>query len=93
MGDERDDVRSLDGLRPRHYGELLFEFTRLGDGARFRCELLDHAGIGCEVQFFRDGEFILSRMFTRRSRDPDRDLRALAIGWANDERRLFQEDQ
>jgi hypothetical protein len=93
MADERDAFRFLDDLRPKEYGELLFEFTRLGDGARFRCELIDHAEIGCEVHFFRDGEFIVSRMFTRRSRDPDRDLRALAIGWAIYERRLFQADQ
>jgi hypothetical protein len=89
MGNDepKDAPHWSEGLR--HRGELLFEFTRHGDGARFRCELIDHGDVGCEVQFYRNGEFGLSRMFTGRlgSRSQARER---ALDWAAEYRRRFQ---
>src|SRR6478672_5627016 len=66
-------------------GELLFELFRERDHTRWRCELREHE-YGCDVQFFRNEEFIESRNFTRPAGDP----RTLAIAWAEEERKVLE---
>jgi hypothetical protein len=73
-------------------GELLFEFYREEDHARWRCELRDHGKRGVEAQFYRNEEFRLSRTFgpwldlTRTPREmvimrAERERKAIGAGW------------
>ena len=68
-------------------GELLFEF--LIGPAHVRCELRDHGPAGIEATFYQDGELLTSRRFDPRL-DPTRPPRALAIQWAEAERRALE---
>jgi hypothetical protein len=68
-------------------GERLFEFLLGTD--RILCELRDHGPYGIEAQFFRNEEFRYSRRFDARL-DPTRTPRALAIQWAEEERRALE---
>ncbi len=63
-------------------GELLFEFVRESDRARFRCELRtsDQPG-GLEVQFLIAGELFIAQRFERRD---------LALEWAELERQAIE---
>lgn len=79
--------RTPDPPRASKPGEPLFEFSSGGD--RFRCELRDHGEFGIEAQFYRNGEFWISRRFDDRV-DPTRTPRALAIAWAEEERRAME---
>jgi len=58
-------------------GELLFEFVRELDHARFRCELRSHGEWGIEAQWFKDGDFLIAHQF---------DTRVQAVLWAEAER-------
>jgi hypothetical protein len=68
-------------------GERLFEFL-LGT-ACVHCELRDHGPAGIEATFYQDGELLTSRRFDPRL-DPSRTPRALAIQWAEEERRALE---
>ncbi len=69
-------------------GEQLFEF--LIGTARVHCELRDHrSAAGIEATFYQDGELLTSRRFDPRL-DPARTPRALAIQWAEEERRALE---
>ena len=71
-------------------GELLFEFYRERDHSRWRCELRDHGETyGVEAQFLKNEEFFAARTFPPRL-DPTRTPRALAIAWAEEERKAFE---
>lgn len=67
----------------RQAGERLFEFRRVADF--FRCELRDHGTWGIEVQFYKNGEFMMSQRFDTRV-DPTRTPRSLAVEWAVEQR-------
>ena len=67
-------------------GELLFEFLRGHD--RIRCELRDHGAYGVEAQFLINEELVIGRTFHQRL-DPTRTPRAMAIAWAEDERKAI----
>ena len=56
--------------------EPLFEFVRGRD--RFACELRYHGAYGVEAQIYVNGELLIGRRF---------DTRALAVQWAEEERR------
>jgi hypothetical protein len=68
-------------------GEFLFEFLHGHD--RFLCELRDHGEYGIEAAFVQNGELLVSRTF-RQADDPTRAPRALAIQWAEAERRALE---
>lgn len=70
-------------------GELLFEF--LVGHNRWLCELRDHGQYGVEAQFWKNEEFTFSRRFDDRL-DRTRPPRALAIAWAEEERRALERD-
>src|SRR6266851_10466250 len=71
-------------------GELLFEFYRERDHSRWRCELRDHGETyGVEAQFLKNEEFFAARTFPPRL-DPTRTPRALAIAWAEEERKAIE---
>jgi hypothetical protein len=46
------------------------------------CELRDHGAYGVEAQFFQNGEFSRGRRF---------DTRALAVQWAEEERKALSD--
>jgi hypothetical protein len=73
-----------------HLSELLFEFYRISDKTRWRCELRDHGDFGVLVEFYRDDEFYESRRFSPWS-DPSRTARGMAIQWAMGERKTLEE--
>ena len=64
-------------------GEFLWSF-RNADRRQIDVELRDHGPYGVEAQFFCDREFLYSRRF---------DTRALAVQWAEEERKVLQTDQ
>jgi hypothetical protein len=68
-------------------GELLFEF--LVGHNRWRVELRTHGEISVEAQFLQNEEFFCSRNFPAHL-DPARTPRALAIAWAEEERKAIQ---
>jgi hypothetical protein len=68
-------------------GELLFEFLRGHD--RVRCELRDHGEYGFEAQFLINEELVIGRIFHQRL-NPARTPRAMAIGWAEAERKAIE---
>jgi len=86
MRDDRDPDwfkphRPATPPRQPQSGELLFEFYRERDHARWRCELRQHPEpYGVEAQFFRNEEFNSSRRFDQWM-DPTRPPRDLAIAW------------
>jgi hypothetical protein len=67
-------VKKPPSARRREPGEVVFTFHRGPD--QFLCELRDHDW-SCEVQFFKNGEFMAGRLF--RDRED-------ALAWAQDER-------
>ncbi len=71
-------------------GALLFEFLRGHD--RFRCELRDHGSYGVEAQFLINEELFIGRTFHQRL-DPQRTPRAMAIMWADEERKVLEARQ
>ena len=89
VGNDISEPNQLPALsrQPQH-GEPLFEFLHGHD--RYRCELLDHGErYGVEAQFWRNEELVYNRRF-----DPGlygtRTPRAMAIAWAEDERRAIE---
>ncbi len=73
---------------PRPPRERLFEFLRGHD--RILCELVDHGAYGVEAQFLTNEELTIGRTFHPRI-DPTRTPRELAIAWAIEWRRTFEE--
>jgi hypothetical protein len=73
-------------LRKAQPGEVLFEFVRASDRAPMSCELrFNGESYGWEAQFFERGELVISRGgFV---------LRALAIQWAEHERKAMEEER
>ena len=67
-------------------GELLFEFVRASDRAPMTCELrFNGESYGWEAQFFERGELFVSHgAFV---------TRALAVQWAEEERKAFTNDR
>jgi hypothetical protein len=60
--------------------EVLFEFVRASDHARFRIELRDDGAYGSGVQVFRNGGLLFTQRFG---------LRASAIEWAAEQRQFL----
>jgi hypothetical protein len=77
------------GQEPR---ERIFEFTRVRDDTRWRCELRDHGYYGVAAEFYVNGRFFELRMFAQ-WQDLARSPRASAIAWANEEREALLEDE
>jgi hypothetical protein len=75
-----------DPPRVARVGELLFEFLR--GHTRIRCEFLDHGAYGVEAQILHDEELVIARTFHQRL-DPTRTPRAMAIAWADEERKTL----
>ena len=73
---------------PQPPRERLFEFLRGHD--RILCELVDHGGYGVEAQFLTNEELTIGRTFHRRL-DLTHTPRELAIAWATEWRRTFDE--
>ena len=72
--------------QPQH-GEGLFEFLHGDD--RYLCESRDYGTHGIEAQFWKNEEFLYSRRFDARL-DRLRTPRALAIAWAEEERKAIE---
>jgi hypothetical protein len=64
--------------RPR---EVLYEFIRESDQAKFRCELRDHGEYGIEVQVFKGGKLVGASVFATRT---------FALQWADLKRTAFE---
>jgi hypothetical protein len=58
---------------------LLFEFTR--NDHLYQCELLDHAELGVEARFTKNGEFLEGQLFET--------LRLAAL-WADERRKAIE---
>jgi hypothetical protein len=70
--------------------ELLFEFRV--DGRWYRCELIDHGPHGVEAAFTQpERDYLYSRRFDTRM-DPTRTPRALAVQWAEEERKATEKN-
>jgi hypothetical protein len=69
--------------------EVLFDFYRLSDKTRWRCELRDRDDFGAVVEFYRDDEFFESRRFSPWT-DRGRSARDMAIDWAVEERKAIE---
>jgi hypothetical protein len=97
MSDTRETDRSqlLHTARPAaprqaKPGEFLSEFYRESDHSRWLCELRDHGkDYGVEAQFYQNEEFMYGRRFDPRL-DASRPSRALAIAWAEQERKHLE---
>jgi hypothetical protein len=70
--------------------ELLFEFFRVRDHTRWRCELRDHGRHGIEAQFSCNERFMYSRMFAAWL-DSTRTPRDMAVQWAEEERKAIEQ--
>ena len=70
-------------MRKTVLGEKLFEFYLERDQTRWLCELRDHSAYGVEAQFWQNEEFRYSRRL---------DTRALAVQWAEEERKAIEKD-
>jgi len=70
-------------------GELLFEFHVEATHTFWRCELRDHGVYGVEAQFLDPVDIRQARTFYQ-AMDPTRSPRAMAIAWAEEERKALQ---
>lgn len=85
----RHDAKAAPPRQPKP-GERLFVFRH--GHYRFLCELRDHGDFGVEAAFYQNETFLISRTFHQRM-DPARPPRALAIAWAEEERKAIEAGQ
>jgi hypothetical protein len=86
-GGSYDPCRKLPPRQPRR-DERLFAFSTR-DGRTLRCELFDDGDYGVEARFSAvDSELVITRRFDARM-DPTRTRRALAVQWAEEERKAM----